>query len=177
MKKLLLTITAILIFLFSATGCIGPGTGDWEYELPNGYAVWHINMECIQIVVVNYDANGKKTGGASNALPTSGSESTVVQFCHDDRYVGAQVILREHFSSYYANSYPNRDIPENDENGNPMPRNRSAVPVSYYIIDTQENIIYGPYATSGEYVLELDEMGIERMEWIGTYHEPEGAYR
>jgi hypothetical protein len=177
MKKTLSIIVTIILFAFIVMGC-GPGPGDWAYELPNGYEVWRVNTQCVRIGIADYDANGKKTDGISHVLPNSGMpESTVVQFCYDDRYVGAQVILREHFYSYYANSYSNRDIPENDENGNPMPRNRSAVPISYYIIDTEENIIYGPYTTSGEYVLELEEMGIERMDWIETYYEPEGAYR
>jgi len=172
MKKLLLTITAVVIFLFSATGCIGPGLNDWQYDLPNGYRVTRTNPRGV----------GIGFPGVKSEEPPLGAwdgESTVVQFCYNDRFVGAQTILQAHFYIYHAEYFSeggtliNKPQVKNEES---LPQTKEEVPVNYFIIDTLEKITYGPYATEEEYIAQLEELGVAEMEWIGTYHEPDGAY-
>ncbi len=79
MKKLLICVLAIFL-LPSLFGCNGFG-GDWEYPLPNGYAIWRVNTRCIHCNKQN------PSGGRTPVL-----DLYVAAFCHDDRYVGLQCV-------------------------------------------------------------------------------------
>jgi len=147
MKKVLLIITASVLLLFSLSSCAGHN--DWQYDLSNEFRIYRINIKTVQISLPDSGPRGIHLGGG---------ETTVVQFCQNDRYVGAQTIEKDNFDKYYAN-------------------NNTLSLVTYYLIDTQEVILYGPYTTEEEYIIHLEELGAEEMEWISTYYEPEGAYR
>ena len=55
------------------TSCVG--AGDWVYQLPNGYEVWHVNSSEILIKYVKDENNA------------DGIPSFVKEFSYDDRYV------------------------------------------------------------------------------------------
>ena len=171
MKKFLLVIITVLLTLSYFTSC-GPGLNDWRYDLPNGYRVSRSNPKGVGIACPGVDTKDTAVGAWDG-------ENTVVQFCHNDRFVGAQTILQDHFYIYHAEYFSeggssiNKPQAKNEES---LPKTKEEVPVNYFIIDTLENILYGPFATEEEYIAQLEELGIEEMEWIGTYYEPDGAY-
>ncbi len=76
-QKLCMEVILITVLCIFLTSCIGPGQNDWSYELPNDYAVWHVNADKINIV---YTGNGS----ADEIL------SFVNEFAYDDRYVFAK---------------------------------------------------------------------------------------
>lgn len=77
MKKLL-CILPILGMLLS--GCLGPGTSDWSYALPNGYEIWRVNSRSIHCLKV------KGSGG------TAVLDQYVSAFSYGQQYVGLQCV-------------------------------------------------------------------------------------
>ena len=69
-------ITAVLLAAALLTGCVGPGANDWRYELPDGYAIWHINPSDITF--------GRETDGVLEPLV----DGFVYSFCYGSGYVG-----------------------------------------------------------------------------------------
>ena len=61
------------MLLLGLTAC--GGTGDWTYELPNGYELWRINSSEILIKYTKSETEGK-------SIP-----SFVKEFAYDERYV------------------------------------------------------------------------------------------
>lgn len=72
MKKVVSLISFLVLFIFMSS-CAG--TGDWNFELPNDYEVWHINSSEILIKCTDLENPGEK-------IP-----SFVKEFSYDDRYV------------------------------------------------------------------------------------------
>ncbi len=72
MKKVVSLISFLVVIIFISS-CAG--TGDWIFELPNDYEVWHINSREILIKCTDLENPGDK-------IP-----SFVKEFSYDDRYV------------------------------------------------------------------------------------------
>ena len=71
-----------LVMLLVLAGCLFPGQGEWEYDLPNDYGVIMINSYNYVIVDRRSD-NGFEV------------ENLVLSFCHNDRFVCVQRIVPE----------------------------------------------------------------------------------
>lgn len=74
--------TFLLIFITLMISACGPGLGDWEVDLPNDYAVHHINGQDIRI---SDNDNGYHPEKAR-------IDSFIKEFSSDDRYVFARTI-------------------------------------------------------------------------------------
>ncbi len=75
MKQWAAVLAAVLLLLCSGCAAIA-GMGDWEYELPNQFAIWRINSRNI---VLN-DMSEKQKG-----TPIDGY---IISFCAGERFVG-----------------------------------------------------------------------------------------
>ncbi|MBR3817366.1 MAG: DUF3997 domain-containing protein [Clostridia bacterium] len=128
------------------TGCFG-GVSDWAYSLPNDYEIWRVNSNSVVF--------GKNEGDRFEQE----IDRYVISFSYNDRYIG---LIR----------IPMDDIPhDKDIDIETMDRSDS----EYYIVDSENDIIYGPY-TEKEYEKQLDDLGIQDMcEWIETLQRPENA--
>ncbi len=145
-----LRILSFLIILSSMvilfTGCFG-GVGDWAYCLPNDYEIWRVNSENVVFGKIEGDLFEQKI------------DRYVISFCHNDRYIGLVRI-------------PMDDIPyDKDIDIETMDRSNS----EYYLVDSENDIIYGPY-TENEYAKQCNDFGVQDMcEWIETIRRPENA--
>lgn len=81
-RRLIFLCTAILCL---NSGCVG--LNDWTLDLPNDYAIWHINAN--QIIC------GKKDGESSLSRVT---ERYVLEFCYNEQYIGLKCI--DDYESY-----------------------------------------------------------------------------
>ena len=79
----IIAIISVLILLCTAlSACIGAGTGDWKYVLPNGYEMVRVNSRNILIgQSYEYTIDSK-----------NGIEAHIIEFCFNDRYVCAQQV-------------------------------------------------------------------------------------
>ena len=76
LKKWPVVILACLLLCLLLCSCVGAGLGDWSYPLPNSYAIWRVNSQCIVF--------GKESGHSlSNDV-----DSYIFAFCCNERYVG-----------------------------------------------------------------------------------------
>ena len=85
MKRIILFL-AIGVFVLSFLLLLVPSrlslaenqihNGDWEYDLPNGYTIWHVNSQ--EIVLGHYNT--------SNSISTV-IEGIILEFCHNDDFV------------------------------------------------------------------------------------------
>jgi len=77
------TITIALVLLCTAlSACVGGGTGDWKYVLPNGYVMVRVNSRKILIgQSYEYTVDSK-----------NGIEAHIIEFCFNDRYVCVQQV-------------------------------------------------------------------------------------
>lgn len=71
--KRIYKIVQIIVLIALLTSCAG--TGDWSFELSNGYEVWHINSDEILVVYTGEDQNAAEIPGF------------VKEFAYNDRYV------------------------------------------------------------------------------------------
>ncbi|MDD3242185.1 MAG: DUF3997 domain-containing protein [Eubacteriales bacterium] len=77
----------------------------------------------------------------------------VCAFCADERYVGAQQVTPPETSDALDTSAPR-----------------------YYLLDTQEGQLYGPYAQESEYLAQCAALGIQGLnDWVATRPSPDGA--
>ena len=75
MKKRTITILLCLLLCFPLGACF-PGLQDWRYPLPNSYAIWRVNSQCIVF------------GKESDHSLSNDVDSYVFAFCYNERYVG-----------------------------------------------------------------------------------------
>ena len=125
MKKLL-----IILILLLTTSCAG--LNDWDYTLPNGYSVMHINSKKI---IISYNGNEKTNAEI---------RSFVKSFVYDSRYV-------------FAVCSPEKE--SSDE--------------IYYIIDTMEHNLFGPFENYCDFEEAADSLGVSvPTNWYRTETEP-----
>lgn len=123
------------------------GTDDWGYELPNGYEISRVNSNCVVL---------GKNGDVFEQMV----DRYVVSFCYNQSFVGLQRI-------------PLDDIAAN-ESIDIQSYDRSSA--EYYLVDTENDTIYGPYTEEEEYTEKCVELSVGDMcEWIETTTKPEGA--
>ena len=139
----LLILSLILVLMFSLAAC--PGLSDWIYEnLPENYVIVHINSNDIILC--------RKSGESYDTVINRYIES----FCKNERYIGLKRIPVDSLQPY-----GDFDIKEADP-----------TLVEYYLIDTQETLVYGPYSYE-EYEQKIQSVGINQMgEWITTSNNP-----
>lgn len=77
MKRVFLTFVVIAELFLSACA----GTNDWSFELPNDFAIWHINAQDIRIVYTGEQANIPNIVGF------------VKEFAMDERYVYVRMVM------------------------------------------------------------------------------------
>lgn len=135
----------LIIIAFILTGC---GLGDWNYNLPNGYAIWRINSQDIALVKLENEYSG-----------TCVIDRYILEFCYNDTYIGIKRLMVD-------DSIPYQDVDiETMDHSNP----------SYYLVNTLEDKVMGPY-TAEEYDDQIKAMGVETMcDWIKTVPKPDGA--
>lgn len=85
MKRIILFLIVVvfvlsLLLLFVSSRFL-PGdnqihNGDWEYDLPNDYTIWHVNSQ--EIVLGHYNT----TNSISRVI-----EDTILEFCYNDEFV------------------------------------------------------------------------------------------
>jgi hypothetical protein len=138
-------LKGILFVALVFTACItGPGLGDWRYKLPNGYEMWQGSPESVVIGLLSssgYTLSINENNWADGVL--IGVPNTIIDFCHNERYVGARTIPIEYL-----------DLPETE--------------YVYYIVDTEMRHVYGPM-NEQEYVKTIsDERFGDLGRWIST---------
>jgi len=151
MKKTGIIMLALLCLL---SGCVGVGSNDWRYELPNQYEMWHINANHIEIgLVITNTMTIYKDSNPQNEL--IGIPANVVEIAYNEQFVCAKTIEPEKTNAY------------NDG---------EEVMVSYYILDTRSQKTYGPYVNEIDYdkmvSLLIDD---DLIDWERTIPVPENA--
>ena len=157
-------ITPVLLcIVLSLCSCIGPGLGDWQYDLPNGYSIWHINS--CDICLVRYyqltdendnpvfDENGEKvydnTGGSIAV------EGHIIGFQYNERYVGVKRV----------------NVPEDVLDYMEIDRSNP----EYCLVDTLTEDVYAMMSDEG-YADALSKLGVKDMsEWLTTQPSPKDA--
>ncbi len=130
-KSILLLVSTILLLVLTACS----GTGDWIYELPNGYELWRINSNEILIKYAQSEVDGE------------GIPSFVKEFSYDERYVFTRNV---------------DDISSND-----------IFDEIYYVLDTQEKKVHGPFESSEELQGKVEEWDVGLPEkWYRTSPDP-----
>ena len=138
-------LTYFLIVILTLTSCAG--MQDWGYKLPNGYEIWHINVNDICLVKTEGEFTKKKV------------HRYITEFCYNESYIGLKRIMID------------ESIPYGDVHIEEMDKTN----VSYYLVNTENDDIIGPY-TSEEYEAQIESLKIEKMcEWIKTVPKPKGA--
>lgn len=139
-------LIGLLIVMIMSTSC--QGLQDWSYDqLPNGYEIWHINSQDIQLIKRDVDRTDRKLN------------RYISEFCYNDSYIGIKRLMIDE-------SIPYQDVHiEEMDTSNP----------SYYLVDAENDVIMGPY-TAEEYANQIEALKIETMcNWIKTVPKPEGA--
>ncbi len=139
-------VSLCLVLLITVlTGC--PAVEDWSYnELPNDYTIMRVNSTDVQF------------GKTENQQYEKKLERYVIAFSYGERYIGIQRIPIE---APYSEVIKVEELDESK--------------VEYYLIDSETDVIYGPW-TLDEYNEGLDRFGVLDMcEWISTYSRPDGA--
>ncbi len=115
----------LIVALLIARG-IGPGMSDWSLKLPNNYEMWHINP---QNIMIGYKDSQYTIKTVDNKGRNIGIPGDVIEFCYNDRYVGAKQV----------------NIPTNPKKGVDTSNPR------YYLLDTLEQKVYGPFLNVSQF--------------------------
>jgi hypothetical protein len=135
-KKRIVLLIFVIGFLIHLVAC-GPGTLDWDYELPNGYRITryngsHINLAGNEVLYQNESRIGFQF---------------IKEFAYNDRYLFTRQI---------------DDIKTND-----------IFSEVYYIIDTKDDVIYGPYHNLKDIELFAIELKVSvPQRWYSTMGNP-----
>ena len=149
-QKFILFVVCCSLCLLSMGCDFGNPTGDWEYEdLPNGYGVWRINSKCISLQY-HIEELSKGSRHSSTIIP-----AYVSAVCNNDRYIAVRWTNPE-------------EIDFNDVSGHDFST------AKYYVVDTSNDTIYGPYDTEEEYHDQCQELAIENMsDWLSVFDIPQ----
>lgn len=150
-----LCAAAAVMTLTSCGFGFGPGFQDWSYDLSNGYQVLRVNT---REILIGY----KEPGGSvitqktqkNGEIEPCGVDSYVSEFCTGDRFVGAQQA-----------AVPS--VGDKVDLSNPR----------YYLIDTKNQKVFGPFRTQGDYESACKKQGAASKmgKWIKTVPAPTGA--
>ena len=144
-------ISSLLLFsllIVSLCGCSilrwNP-RGDWQYsDLPNGYSLYRVNSESIELC---YHTRGTN---AQSFLPTY-----ISAICNNERYIAVRW------------TDPNEIDFENIED-------HDFSTAKYYIVDSSNDSIYGPFDSEEEFVKQCEELSVGALsEWISVFDMPE----
>lgn len=131
----------LIILCANASAC---GLTDWGYALPNDYAVLSANSYSITI--------GGPERPAGNSWPIV-IENYVTAFCFNERYVGAKQVPID------REKVDLEDFDKAVKTGETV----------YYIVDTETQQVYGPWATEEEYLQKCTDLQITGLcDWIST---------
>ena len=124
------------------------GLSDWAYDkLPNGYEIWRINSEDIELI---------KRKGDSTDLKI---DRYILEFCYNDSYIGIKRLMID------------QNIPYQNVHIEEMDKSHPA----YYLVDALNDVILGPF-TAEKYEDQIESLKVENMcDWIKTVPTPEGA--
>lgn len=157
-----LIVASICALLFAFTIYImysfGPASTDWEYILPNYYAVTHVNCSSVDFIKSDEDM-----GGGSIEI-----ERYIIEFCHNDSFIG----LKRFPLPFNHDEDPEREKAffGGEIGGHDYHYEESDL--EYYLVDAFADKIYGPY-TAKEYEEKCNELAIgELCEWISTVKHP-----
>lgn len=154
--RIVFLLCSVLIVMGCAS-CVG--RGDWEYDLPNGYTIWHVNAR--KIILGKYQT----TYSVSYVI-----DNYIRAFQYNDCFVGVQGVVHE----ATAEESPHSDTPVHYIDA--VEEKRPSYTLVYYLVDTETETTYGPYDES-EYEAKCEELSITDLgEWIQTKPMPEGAY-
>lgn len=145
-RSRIIWLIGFLMVMLMTTSC--QGLQDWSYDkLPNGYEIWHINSQDIQLIKRDGDRTDRKLN------------RYILEFCYNDSYIGIKRLMID-------DNIPYQDVNiEEMDTSNP----------SYYLVDAVNDVIMGPY-TVEEYANQIEALKIETMcNWIKTVPKPEGA--
>lgn len=145
-RSRIIWLIGFLMVMLMTTSC--QGLQDWSYDkLPNGYEIWHINSQDIQLIKRDGDRTDRKLN------------RYILEFCYNDSYIGLKRLMID------------ENIPYQDVNIEEMDTSNP----SYYLVDAVNDVIMGPY-TVEEYADQIEALKIETMcNWIKTVPKPEGA--
>ena len=140
-KIVLLLATMMICFVLTACA----GLSDWDYELPNGYCVRHVNTENIALI--------KEDGRYV-------IKRYVLEFCYSDSYIGIKRLP-------ISDQTPYEEVLHIEEMDTSNP--------DYYLVDTVNDSVMGPYTADKYVqqiqALKIEDM----CDWIKTVPKPEGA--
>lgn len=150
-KKITLSIASILIVMITFLGCVGAGLSDWKLKLPNNYEMWHINSRQI---VIGYASTQDSLSWTNTEGKLIGIEAHIIEFCYNDRFVGAKQVKIE------------------GENQKTIEK----LPITFYLLDTKDQKVYGPFKTEEEFVEKYKNLSISELSnWEKTNPAPKKA--
>lgn len=142
-------LTLFMLFLvIILTSCVQE---DWAYsDLPNDYEIWSFNSD--DVTLVKDDRNH-----CDRVI-----DAFVLEFCFNESYIGLKCVCSKTPSQVHG-----MDIPKATSEDDP----------EYYLVDTDKDVIMGPYSEE-EYRKLLDTLdNWDMSEWIGTRPRPEGSWQ
>jgi hypothetical protein len=135
MKRLIL-----YIILFVLTSCMGPGLNDYAIDLPNNYAIVHVNPNNI---IIGYKSTKSTLSIYNNNKGLIGIEPFIVAYYSDERYVCAKRISQSNIASY---------------------KSGFDVEIHYYFLDTLKKKVLGPFGSEKELSVECNYSSL--IDWI-----------
>jgi hypothetical protein len=137
--------------------------GDWIYDLPNGYQMWHFSLSSNELVApdgrYHFVTDTGETGATSHAVG-----QYITCFCYGERYVAVRHVDNM-LDDYEKLVYEEEDYEQK--------RDQAA----YYLVDTESTDIFGPFATEEEFLAKCEEVGVSDLcDWISTATKPAGAH-
>ena len=164
MRKIIIG-AMIICFMVIISGCAG--LSDYSIKLPNNY--WLIRANSLSITIYK-----TKDGTYDGIADYSGKDipTTIEKIDFDNRYVIAKqyetIIVdplgdnciqkksKHQKNMYYTTCY--------DEKGNVLEDHIDRSKANYWILDTLNDKLYGPYNNVEDYKKEKKELGIEKLQ-------------
>ena len=146
-------LLALCFLVFNLFGCRvirwNP-TGDWDYEdLPNGYTLMRVNSRTIVLQSPNWlEVPGE------DWVTTTRIYSYISAICNNERYIAVKWTDPDEIDF--------EKIKEHDFST-----------AKYYIVDSTNDDLYGPYDTEEAFLRQCEELSVgEFSEWINTLDMP-----
>lgn len=146
-------LLALCFLVFNLFGCRvirwNP-TGDWTYEnLPNGYALMRINKKTVNLVITDQQLSHK---GVLTGRPLINTYISAI--CNNERYIAVKWT-------------------DPDEIDFEKIKDHDFSTAKYYIVDSTNDDLYGPYDTEEAFLRQCEELSVgEFSEWINTLDMP-----
>jgi hypothetical protein len=130
------------------------GLNDWNYKLPNGYEIWRSSANNIKIGLASSNSTILSLYNYSDINHEQrkliGIPPKVLEFCYNSRYVLAKTVLLTDMVS--------------------VPAIWSEDDVFYYILDTENRELLGPFSDKSDFLDAILSLSLEEelSDWYST---------